>query len=117
MRVPPVPVELLLAGHEIANRPGRQCVINTLLAEQKPYGFDLIYAATQRICALTEALQSPDLDEWLVFGTPYYAVSDALWAAAARVALYSTGNGSGPYEDHGSFDLSALQRSAASQGN
>jgi hypothetical protein len=75
MRVPPVPVELLLAGHEIANRPGRQCVINTLLAEQRPYGFDLIYAAPQRICALTEALQSFDLDECLVFGTPYHAVT------------------------------------------
>jgi hypothetical protein len=74
--VPSVPVELLLARYEIANRPGRQCVVNTLLAEQKRYGFDLIYAATQRICALTEALQSSDLDLWLVSGTPYYAVGE-----------------------------------------
>ena len=90
MLVRPVSVELLMITQAIANRQSRPDLIEAVLQEHK-FGFEDVYAATQRLYAFSHALAcSPILDVWIMppsQGEIYSQISPALWEAVAAARL------------------------------
>jgi len=110
MLVRPVSVELLMITQAIANRRNRHDVIEAVLQEHK-FGFEEVYAATQRLYAFSHALAgSPLLDAWIMppsRGDIYSEISPALWEAVASARLEYSEND--PFSE-AMFDIGDLQQ-------
>ena len=91
MLVPQVSAELMMIAYAVATKRDRRGVINTMLQEHSMFDFEDIYAATQRLYALADALRGSDaLDPWIIPPAPggiYNDLSPAIWQAVATARL------------------------------
>lgn len=91
MLVPQVSTELMMITYAVATKRDRRGVINTMLQEHSMFDFEDIYAATQRLYALADALRGSDaLDPWIIPPAPgeiYSDLSPAMWQAVATARL------------------------------
>jgi hypothetical protein len=91
MLVPQVSAELMIITQAVANKPGHADIINTMLKEHTMFGFDAVYAATQRLYAFAHALANTDaFDCWISPPGPgeiYSEINPAVWEAVATAPL------------------------------
>jgi len=89
--VPAVSSEMMSIARAVAYRPGRRDIINTMMQEHRDFDFDDVYAAAQRLYALSYILANTNtFDPWIAPPAPgeaYSEISPALWQVVATARL------------------------------